>query len=92
MTDWRFYRVAVPLVCCGLGTAVLYVVLASRSGLAAYWLGPPLMVAGAGLAGSASARRTREWLAGRSEDTADGRLLWAALLVLAGLVLPPLVS
>jgi hypothetical protein len=86
----QLLRSAVPLIAAGLGIAGLYASLASSSGLTAFWIGPPLALAGSAFAAIGYRGRLREI---RSPVPSTGRhypwlfLGWAC--VAAGALIPP---
>lgn len=86
----QLLRSALPLIAAGLGVAGLYTSLAMTSDLGAFWIGPPLALAGSGFAAIGYRGRLREI---RSPVPSTGRhypwlfLGWAC--VVAGALIPP---
>ncbi|MDR7251921.1 hypothetical protein J2X46_000897 [Nocardioides sp. BE266] len=86
----QLLRSAVPLIAAGLGVAGLYAYLAASSGLGAFWIGPPLALAGSALATIGYRGRLREI---RSPSPSTGRhypwLFLGWVCVVAGALVPP---
>jgi hypothetical protein len=86
----QLLRSALPLIAAGLGVAGLYTSLAMTSDLAAFWIGPPLALAGSVFAVIGYRGRLGEI---RSPVPSTGRhypwlfLGWAC--VVAGALIPP---
>ena len=88
---WQLLRSALPLIAAGVGGAVLYAFFAAGAdGVRAFWIGPPLMLAGSACAILGYRGRLREI---RSPDEPTARhypwlfIGWA--LVVAGFLIPP---
>lgn len=86
----QLLRSAVPLIAAGVGVAGLYAYLAASSGRAAFWIGPPLALAGSAFAAVGYRGRLREI---RSPAPSTGRhyswLFLGWLCVVAGALVPP---
>jgi hypothetical protein len=88
----QLLRSALPLIAAGLGVAGLYTYFATMSGLAAFWIGPPLALVGSVLAAIGYRGRLREI---RSPVPSTGRhypwLFLGWVCVVAGALIPPYV-
>lgn len=86
----QLLRSAVPLIASGLGVAGLYTYFAASSGLDAFWIGPPLALAGSAFATIGYLGRLRET---RSPSPSTGRhypwLFLGWVCVVAGALIPP---